>query len=232
MPRIHFSRLNSIATQILEGAGASRGNAILVADHLVGSNLVGHDSHGVLRLSQYCDAIEAGEIDPCAQPVVVRETIAGAVLDGRSAFGQVAAQDAMSLAIDRAGGVGIAAVTLHNCYHSGRLAVYSLLAAKAGMVGVVMVNAGGGGQSVTPFGGMERRLATNPFSIAVPLPGDFQPVLDIATSMAPEGKIRDYYRRGASLPDGWIVDFEGRPSNNPHDFYASPPGAISPGRPR
>jgi uncharacterized oxidoreductase len=228
VPTIHFSRLNSIAADILQGAGATPPHAHLVADHLVGSNLVGHDSHGVLRLSQYCDAIESGELDPRARPLLMRESVAGAVLDGQQAFGQVAAHHAMSMAVDRAGSVGVSAITLHNCYHSGRLAVYALMAARSGMIGLVMVNAGGGGQSVTPFGGMERRLATNPFSIAVPLSGDFQPVLDVATSMAPEGKIRDYCRRGEALPPGWIIDADGQPASNAQQFYGPPAGAILP----
>jgi uncharacterized oxidoreductase len=134
----------------------------------------------------------------------------------------------MSMAIDRAGSVGVSAVTLHNCYHSGRLAVYALQAAKAGMIGVVMVNAGGGGQSVAPFGGIERRLATNPIAIAVPGGGAFDPFLDVATSMAPEGKVRDYYRRGDSLPPGWIIDSEGRPATDAQQFYGPPAGAILP----
>ena len=228
MPEVHFSRLNSIAVDLLQGAGTPPPHANIVADHLVGSNLVGHDSHGVLRLSQYCDAIDSGELNPRARPTLTRESVAGAVLDGQQAFGQVAAHQAMTMAIDRAGSVGVSAVTLHNCYHSGRLAVYALQAAKAGMIGVVMVNAGGGGQSVAPFGGIERRLATNPLAIAVPGGGAFDPFLDVATSMAPEGKIRDYYRRGASLPTGWIIDSEGRPSTDAQKFYGPPAGAILP----
>lgn len=228
MPRIDCSRLEDIAIAILEGAGAPRAHAAVVADHLVGSNLVGHDSHGVLRLSQYCAAIEQRELDPRARPSVRKECIAGTVLDGQRGFGQVAAAEAMSYAIDQARAVGVSVVTLSNCYHSGRLAVYSLMASQEGMIGIVMVNAGGGGQSVTPFGGLARRLATNPFAIAVPSEGDYDPVLDIATSMVPEGKVRDYHRRGESLPSGWIVDALGRPSNDAADFYSSPGGAILP----
>jgi uncharacterized oxidoreductase len=96
------------------------------------------------------------------------------------------------------------------------------------MIGIVMVNAGGGGQSVVPFGGSSRRLATNPFSIAAPTSGEFPLVLDIATSMAPEGKIRDHALRGAKLPEGWIVDANGQPSCDPNDFYGPPAGAILP----
>jgi uncharacterized oxidoreductase len=181
-----------------------------------------------LRLSQYCDAIEKSELAPHAKPVLQRECVAGAVLDGQRGFGQVAANEAMKLAIERARLTGVAAVTLHNCYHSGRLAVYSLMAAKAGMIGIVMVNAGGGGQSVAPFGGIERRLATNPFAIAVPSGGDYDPVLDVATSMVPEGKVRNYYRRGESLPGDWIIDAEGRPATDAQHFYGPPAGAILP----
>ncbi len=222
------AQLERLSIAILEGAGALPAHAATVARHLVESNLVGHDSHGVMRLSQYCSAIDKGELDPRARPVVLHDNPAGAVLDGKSAFGQVAAAEGMALAIEKARKASVAAVTLRNCYHSGRLAVYSQMAASANMIGIVLVNAGGGGQSVAPFGGIDRRLATNPFSIAAPSGGDFDPVLDVATSMAPEGKVRDYHRRGALLPDGWIVDAAGKPVNDSKYFYGSPPGALLP----
>jgi uncharacterized oxidoreductase len=91
-----------------------------------------------------------------------------------------------------------------------------------------MVNAGGGGQSVVPFGGAARRLATNPLSIAAPSGREYPLLLDFATSMAPEGKIRDYARRRAELPPGWIIDAAGRPSTDPRDFYGPPAGALLP----
>jgi len=181
-----------------------------------------------MRLIQYCTAIENRELDPRARPSVRKQCIAGTVLDGQRGFGQVAAAEAMKYAIEQARAVGVSAVTLSNCYHSGRLAVYSLMAAREGMIGIVMVNAGGGGQSVTPFGGLGRRLATNPFAIAIPSQGDYFPVLDIATSMVPEGKIRDYHRKSERLPNGWIVDSLGRPSNDAADFYELPGGAVLP----
>lgn len=209
-------------------AGASACHARLVARHLVESNILGHDSHGVLRVPQYCLAIESGELIPDARPKIIRELPAGAVMDGCQSFGQVAATEAMQLALEKASRSGTAAVTVRNCYHSGRLGAYSTLAADAGMIGIVMVNAGGGGQSVVPFGGCERRLATNPLSIAAPSSGEFPVVLDIATSTAPEGKIREYALRGATLPEGWIVDSEGQPSCDPQDFYGPPSGSLLP----
>lgn len=228
MPILTSSLLESVITSIFERVGAPLPFAQLVSEHLVTSSLCGHDSHGVLRVPQYCNAIQNGELIPNAAPEIVHESVAGAVLDGGMGFGQVVASKAMNLAMAKAKDAGIAAITARNCYHSGRLGAYSEQAARQGMIGMVMVNAGGGGQSVVPFGGCERRLATNPISIAAPSGGDLPLVLDIATSMAPEGKIRDYALRDAELPSGWIVDAAGRPSRDARDFYATPPGALLP----
>jgi hydroxycarboxylate dehydrogenase B len=228
MPVVDVQNLQSIVGNIFERLGVPPLAAAQVAQHLVEANLFGHDSHGLLRVAQYCQAIENGEVDPTGCPKVIRESMSGAVVDGARAFGQVAARFAMDIAINKAARGGIAAVTVFNCYHSGRLGAYSAMAADAGMIGIVMVNAGGGGQSVVPFGGSQRRLATNPFSIAAPTSGEFPLVLDVATSMAPEGKIRDYALRGAKLPEGWIVDSNGHPTCDPQDFYQQPPGALLP----
>lgn len=228
MPTLPVGQLQSLITAIFERAGAPPPHARIVADHLLEANLLGHDSHGVMRVPQYCNAILESELMPAAQPRLVRESLAGAVFDGCRSFGQVAASEAMNTAIGKARRAAVGAVTVRNCYHSGRLAAYTQQAAAVGMIGIVMVNAGGGGQSVVPFGGRERRIATNPFSIAAPSEGEFPIVLDVATSMAPEGKVRDHHQRGAKLPDGWIVDAHGRPSNDPSDFYGPPAGAILP----
>ena len=228
MPTFHFRELETLVTAIFEKAGAPLGHAQVVASHLVESNLAGHDSHGVMRVSQYIEAIQSGQLAAAAQPRTIQESTSGAVLDGQASFGQVAAQAAMKLAIGKASKTGIGAVTLRNCFHSGRLAAHSELAVHEDMIGIVMVNGGGGGQSVAPFGGSRPRLATNPISIAAPPADPFPLVLDIATSMAPEGKIRDYLQREQPLPEGWIVDSEGRPSTDPQDLYEPPGGAIQP----
>ena len=220
--------LRRCVTAIFERAGASQANAQIVADHLVNADLAGHASHGVMRVAQYWDAIQAGELHPDAEPRPIQEQGAVATLDGENVFGQVAGYRATELAVSKARTNGIAGVTVRRCGHSGRLGAYAKQAADEGMVSIVTVNAGGGGQSVAPFGGAAPRLATNPIAIGAPTDGEFPILLDFATSMAPEGKIRDYARRGEPLPDGWIVDASGAPSNNPQDFYDTSGGAILP----
>jgi len=228
MPIVFCQELEDLVSTIFLSSGASVENSRIVANHLVESNLAGHDSHGVLRVPQYVDAIRNREIVPDAKPQLIHETPGSAVLDGQSSFGQVAVRDAMKLAIDKARVVGIGAVTTRNCYHSGCIAEHSKLAAYQEMVGIVMVNAGGGGQSVAPYGGIQRRLATNPISIAAPPTDPFPVILDIASSVAPEGKIRDFLQRSEGVPEGWILDSQGNSSTNPQDFYGPPQGALLP----
>jgi uncharacterized oxidoreductase len=229
VPTISPNRLEHFATSIFRALGSGNDEATIVARHLVDSNCAGHDSHGVLRIPQYVRSVREGRIRVNERPAIVRDSVAGAVLDGRFAFGQLIAVSAMQLAINKARTNSVGAVSVFNSNHVGRLASHTLMAAGQGMIGLLTVNAGGAGQLVAPFGGIAGRLATNPISIAAPSPGPGIPlVLDIATSVAPEGKLRAYRQRGQHVPEGWIIDHAGRPSTNPADFYGPPRGALLP----
>jgi uncharacterized oxidoreductase len=228
MPVFSADQLERMAADVFERTGASADGARTVAEHLVAANLAGHDSHGVLRIAQYVELIDAGKLNPRGQMRVVERFAGGAVVEGDQGFGQVIAGGAMRLAIEIARTGGIGAVTVRNCCHTGRIGTYTEMAAAANMVGIAMTNAGGGGQLVTPFGGTARRLSTNPISIAAPSAAGHPIVLDMATSVAPEGKVRAAYQAGKSAPEGWMIDAQGRPTTNPADFYSDPPAALVP----
>ncbi len=228
MPTFSADRLKRLASSIFERLGASQEHAECVAAHLVESNLAGHDSHGVLRLPQYVDLVDSGRLKVDASMQVVHRAAASAVVDGGGGFGQVIARDAMLLAIEIARSSGVGAVAVRHCSHTGRIGTYTEMAARAGLVGIATVNSGGGGQSVAPFGGTGRRLSTNPISIAAPSGGPDPIVLDMATSVAPEGKVRARYQAGQSLPPGWLIDARGQPTTNAAEFYREPPGALLP----
>ncbi|MBI3836706.1 MAG: Ldh family oxidoreductase [Planctomycetia bacterium] len=228
MPNLTHDALRRWARDCLQAVGARPSDACLVAHHLVDANLAGHDSHGLLRVSQYVAAVRSGDVDVASQPRIVQEMPGGVVLDGARGFGQVVAQTAVEEAIRKARATGVAAATVRNCYHTGRIGSYTEHVAAAGMVGIVMVNAGGGGQTVAPFGGLARRLATNPISIAAPSGDEFPLVLDIATSVAPEGKIRALAQQSRATPAGWMMDARGRPTTNTDDFYSPSVGALLP----
>ena len=218
------TKLTELVTKAFTNAGVPLEHAEIVSDHLVASNLAGHDSHGVMRIVQYLAAVKSGEINPTTRPSVLSDSPSGASLAGNRAFGQIAGHDCMALAIEKAREMGVAAVTVSNCYHSGRIGTYAEQAAAAGMIGIILVNAGGGGQWVAPFGGAASRMGTNPIAIGAPSGGKYPIILDIATAVAPEGKVRDYRNRQKEVPAGWILDHQGRPTTNPNDLYEPAPG--------
>ncbi len=202
--------------------------ARIVAEHLVDADGCGVSSHGIIRIPQYIQALEQQRVIPDAKLTVVRENAATAVLDGGHGFGQVMARAAMDVAIERAARTGVGAVTLVNCGHTGRIGSYTEQAARSGMAGLFMSNTGGHGQWVAPFGGLAGRLATNPFSMAVPTESGEPLMFDFATSVAPEGRVRSLMTAGQPLPAGWIIDHEGHPSTNSADLYGPPRGALLP----
>jgi uncharacterized oxidoreductase len=228
MPTVKADSLETAIADIFRACGVAEADARIVAAHLVDAEACGVVSHGIIRVPQYVQALADGRIVPDAKLRILAETTATAVLDGEHGFGQVMAQRAMDWALDRAEHTGVSAATLCNCGHTGRLGSYTERATQRGMAALMMVNTGGHGQWVAPFGGIAGRLATNPISIAVPTDSDAPLVLDMATSVVPEGKVRAAQAAGQRLPEDWIIDHQGRPATNAAGLYGPPRGAILP----
>lgn len=191
-----------------------------VTDSLVESNLVGHDSHGVIRVPAYIDSIRAGKLNPCGTITKVRQSASTALLDCGMNFGQFAATQAMDLAIKKARGHDVGIVVTRHSGHTGRIGAYALKAAEQGMMGLVFCNGIMPGGMIAPFGGIGRVLGANPIAWGIP-GGKRRPIfMDFATSIVAEGKILHAIDKGEDVPLGWILDKEGRPTTNPRDLGA------------
>lgn len=226
MPTLRGEQLEKIGFHLFCAAGAPEEHSRIVAQHLAENNLAGHDSHGFIRIIQYIRQIKEGIIIPAAKPEIVSEFPSGAQVDGHYGFGQVAAKFSAELAIDKAKKQGLSCVAVRNLCHLGRLGAYVEMAARAGCAAIMYTSTGGYTPAQAPFGGSRRKLATNPIAMAFPGEEEGVIVSDFATCVAAEGKVRVYRARGQKLPDGWLLDTEGRPSNDPNDYYAG--GAILP----
>ena len=224
MPQFTITQLETIAKRVLEAAGVPAGDAGIVATELSEANAVGHDSHGVMRLMQYIENIEQGFIKPGTPIEVTRSGVAFTLIDANFNFGQVAANRAIEIGLEQARAAGTATVMIQNCNHVGRLGAYSQKAAALGLASMMAVNAPGPG-GVAPFGGIERKLGTNPISMSAPW-GDSSIVLDMTTSASAEGKVRVALQKGESVPEGWIIDSDGNPTTEPQKFYDG--GALLP----
>ena len=219
MPLLSSTELTDLVRLIFIAAGTPDDIAAATAASLVESDLVGHESHGVVRVRQYLDALRRGDLDPAARPAIVHEHGATVTVDANRGFGQWAARVAMEEGIRRAKQYGVAAAGLVNCGHVGRLGEWVELAAAHDAVALAFCNGGGSSGIVAPFGGAERLLGTNPLAAALPVGGHDPIVLDFATSAVAEGKVRVARNRGKSIPEGWVLNAEGLPTTNPHDLY-------------
>jgi LDH2 family malate/lactate/ureidoglycolate dehydrogenase len=223
LPTIGVAKVSDLSFTFLVKAGAPPAVAERVARALVLSSLKGVDSHGVMRLPQYLEQIGKGLVIPGALPEVVHETASTAVVDGQRGFGHWAAEFSMQLVLEKARAQDLAAVTLHNTRHIGRVGEYVEMAIEAGFVGFAFCSAI---SQVAPHGGRGRVLGTNPVAIGIPTDGAFPFVLDFATSVLSEGKVRVAMDKGIELPPGAILDAQGQPSTRPRDLYEG--GALLP----
>lgn len=216
--------LHGICMALLRAVGTPDDLAAVVAGGLHGANLAGHDSHGLVRLPRYVRDARDGKIHPATQAEVTRRWGATACVSARWGWGQPAARLAAQTAAEIASEQGVGAVILQDSPHVGRMADYVELIAARGQLGMTVTNAR---PNVAPFGGRARRLGTNPIAFAIPRAGGGPPiVVDFATSVRAEGKVRVARAAGRSVPPGTLIDAEGRPSVNPEDYYAG--GALLP----
>jgi hydroxycarboxylate dehydrogenase B len=230
MKQVQASELREIGTRIFDALGCPHQESEWVSESLVNSNLRGYDSHGVIRVAQYVQNLRAGQVKPGAPFQIVKETTAMAVVDGQWGWGQVVARKAMELAIRKARSNGVGTVAVRNSQHVARLGEYPALAVSYRMVGMAVINNGGtqAAEKVAPWGGIDPKLAANPIAWAAPSGHEWPIVVDMTTSVIPEGKVRLANYKGQKLPEGCFVDADGDPSTDPKAFYGPPQGALLP----
>ncbi|WP_052341258.1 Ldh family oxidoreductase [Salinarimonas rosea] len=183
------------------------------AEVLVEADLMGIDSHGITLVQLYEELVTAGKIARDARVGVVRGFGAVAVVDGGGGFGHAPSLRAMDLAVEKARAFGVGAVGVRNSNHFGAAGVYALRAARAGMIG--LATSAVHMPSIVPVFGRVPRLGTNPIAFAAPGAEGEPFLLDIATSTIAIGKLKLASRKGQRLPDGYALDAEGRPQNDP-----------------
>lgn len=225
--RIKAGALEEFVRDVFIAAGSSTEEARRIGHYLVGANLTGHDSHGVIRVPRYVGWSKDGTIVPDQTIAVPVDTPVLAVVDGRWGYGQTVAPQAVKIGIGKCLSQGLAAVALKNSGHIGRVGDWAEMAAAEGLVSIHFVNVSGS-VLVAPFGGVERRFSTAPYCVGVPRAGKAPIVLDLATSLVAEGKVLVASRGGKTLPKDALIATDGTVSDDPALFY----GPLEPGGPR
>ncbi len=204
--------LRSFAAAVYCSAGVPQEDAQLAADTLVQADLWGHQSHGMLRLGWYYARLRSGAMKAVTRTSLAVDAGAVVVMDGHDGIGQVVTRRAVDEAISRARNHGVGVLSIRNSNHFGTCMYYTRIAAEQNCIMMLMSNAG---PNMAPWGGLKKKIGTNPWSIAVP-GGDYGPVvMDMANSGVARGKIYLANKRRESIPDYWAIDAQGRPTTDP-----------------
>ena len=216
--RVDVNYAIELITDIFKAKSCNNYEAKTIAERLCGSNLKGHDSHGIVRVPRYVLWMEWGWVFHNIKPELIVDSGALALIDAKQAFGQIAGEFAVDEGINRAKLHGVSVVGLKNSGHLGRIGDWSERAADAGLVSLHFVNVRGS-LLVAPFGGSDRRGSTSPLSIGVPSKDTDHIILDMATSTVAEGKVMVAQKGGKPLPSGALIDSNGNLTINPEVMY-------------
>ena len=211
--RVSVQRLQVFIAAALARAGLPEEDAGKVASLMAQADLQGSDGHGVIRLPQYVRRIQSGGINTRPQFKLVSERAAMAVIDGDNGMGHLVMSHAVDLAMAKARQAGIGWVGARRSNHAGPASLYVQKPVQQGMIALYF--AVGNANHLPPWGGMEMLLSTNPIAVGIPAGSEAPVVLDMATTVAAYGKVKARARKGEMLPEGWMIDRQGRPLTDP-----------------
>ncbi len=205
---ITHDRVRQQIVNILRAWGMADDLVAITADAMVETDLLGVDSHGISMLMTYEARKLEGKLNLHAKPTIVRDTPAMALVDGQAGLGHPVSVFAMNLAVDKALKIGVAGVGVRNSHHFGATGVYARIASRRGVIG--MVTSATRGITMVPTRGKIPVLGTNPIAFSAPAKRNRPFTLDMATTTSAANKVKVYDLNNKKLPEGWVIDGEGR----------------------
>jgi LDH2 family malate/lactate/ureidoglycolate dehydrogenase len=212
-PRVTASKLEAFIARAFQAVGISAAESKSIAELMVRADVQGSEGHGVFRLPQYIRRIKGGAVNIRPNIRVVREAAGMALVDGDNGMGHLVMRFATEKAIEKAQSAGVAWVGVKWSNHAGPASLYASMPAERDMIGLYL--AVGNANHLPAWGGLDMLLSTNPIAVAVPAAEEPAIVLDMATTVAAYGKVKTKAQRGETMPEGWMMDRQGRPLTDP-----------------
>jgi LDH2 family malate/lactate/ureidoglycolate dehydrogenase len=211
--RVPAKRLEDFTARAFETVGISPVESASIAELMVRADLQGSEGHGVFRLPQYIRRIKGGAVNVKPRIRVEREAAGMALVNGDNGMGHLVMRFATGIAIEKAKTAGVAWVGVQWSNHAGPASLYSSMPLAHDMVGLYL--AVGNANHLPAWGGLDMLLSTNPIAVAIPAGAEDPIVLDMATTVAAYGKVKTKAQRGETMPEGWMMDRQGRPLTDP-----------------
>ena len=202
----------------LRSVGVTDAHAKTTADVLVTTDTWGVHTHGTKLLPGYLNRLKGGGLRTDTEPVVVSAGPSWTIVDGGSILGQVTSKFAMDLAIAKAQTTGVAYTGVRNSCHFGAAGYYAWYAARKGLFAMATANDIPG---VAAPGSRGAVVGTNPIAYGMPAHDRDPIVLDMAISHVAGGKVKQAFERGESIPDHWLIDTDGHPTDDASLFPRS-----------
>src|SRR5690348_3197804 len=211
--RVSADALNAFITRAFTAVGIPERDAATLGELVTEADLRGSDTHGVIRMPNYCKRIKAGGVKARPDIRVTQERASTALVDGDNGMGHLAMKLAAETAIAKAKQTGIGWVGARMSNHAGPAQLYAMMPLAHDMIGLYF--AVGSNNHLPPWGGSESLLGTNPIAVAVPALEEPPVVMDMAPTVSAYGKVRLKASRGEPMPVGWMIDKEGKPLTDP-----------------
>ena len=211
--RISATALQAFIARAFEAVGVSTAEAKVIAELMTRADVNGADGHGVFRLPQYIRRIKGGAVNIKPTIRVERYAPGMALVDGDNGMGHLVMRFATEKAIEKAKTAGTAWVGVKASNHAGPASLYASMPIEHDMIGLYL--AVGNANHLAAWGGLDMLLSTNPIAVGVPAGTEPPIVLDMATTVAAYGKVKTSAQRGETMPEGWMIDREGKPLTDP-----------------
>ena len=211
--RFAAKQLEAFIARAMEAVDVPAADAKIIGEMMTRADVQGSEGHGIFRLPQYIRRIKGGAVNIKPKIKVAREAAGMALIDGDNGMGHLVMRFATEKAIEKAKTAGVAWVGVKWSNHAGPASLYASMPVAHGMVGLYL--AVGNANHLPPWGGIDMLLSTNPIAVAIPAGEEQSLVLDMATTVAAYGKVKTKAQRGEMMPEGWMMDREGRPLTDP-----------------
>lgn len=206
-----WKTLRTFCQQLMMKEGMSEEDALICAENLVDADLCGVESHGVSRITNYMKRLRTGVVDPKGKYFIEQERSGSIAMNGGNAMGMVVAKATMAKCMEKAKESGCCFATASHSNHFGMASTYVEMAARAGMIGICATNAP---PNLAPWGSSQKYMGTNPIAFGAPTLNE-PIVLDMAPSVVAMGKIILAAKLGKTIPEGWVLAPDGKPTTDP-----------------
>ncbi len=207
------AKLEAFIARAMQAVAVPAADAKVIAELMTRADVNGADGHGIFRLPQYVRRIKGGAVNVRPGIRKVREAAGMALVDGDNGMGHLVMRYATQTAIEKAREAGVAWVGVKWSNHAGPASLYASMPLEHDMIGLYL--AVGNANHLPPWGGLDMLLSTNPIAVAIPAGEEAPVVLDMATTVAAYGKVKTKAQRGEMMPEGWMMDRQGRPLLDP-----------------